>query len=248
RGGGWSRPMKGAAALKAARLKPLALEAKEGLSLINGTQAMQSVASFALRKAQRALEAAHLAGAMSLEAIKGTPVPFDEIIGRLKPHAGEKRVAARLRELLRDSEIRRSHLHDDPRVQDPYSFRCMPQVHGAVADALDFSAKILAAEMSSVTDNPIVAGSQVISGGNFHGQALALGCDTAAVALASLGGISERRVAQLISGAHGLKLFLANDPGLESGFMIPQVAAAALASEGKTLAHPACAEIGRAHV
>lgn len=242
RGASWSRPMRAAAALSAARLKPLALEAKEGLSLINGTQAMQSVSSFALRKALRALNAANLAGAMSLEAIKGTPVPFEEAISRLKPHPGQRKIAARLRELLHDSEIRRSHLRDDPRVQDPYSFRCMPQVHGAASDALDFSLRILLSEMSSVTDNPIVAGSQVISGGNFHGQALSLACDTAAIALATLGGISERRIAQLISGAHGLKLFLAPDPGLQSGFMIPQVAAAALASEGKTLAHPASAD------
>lgn len=232
----------GGRALKKARLKPIVLHAKEGLSLVNGTQAMQSVGGLALADARRVFHAAQLAGAMSLEAIMGTPVPFEEAVSRLKAHPGQKAAAAQMRALLRASEIRESHLENDNRVQDPYSFRCIPQVHGAVLDSLAWAEAAVEREMGSVTDNPIVIGSRVISGGNFHGQALSFAFDAAAAALTALGNISERRIAQLVSGQHGLELFLADRPGLESGFMIPQVAAAALASENKTLAHPASAD------
>jgi len=240
--GRWGGAVSGAQALKRARLRPLVLEAKEGLTLANGTQAMQAVGGLAIHRAQRVLAAANLAGAFSLEAIRGTPVPYEEALVGLKRHPGPMWVARQLRGLLRDSEIRESHRFDDPRVQDPYSFRCIPQVHGAAADGLAFARNILEAEMESSTDNPAVVGRRIISGGNFHGQELALGFDTAAVAVATLGNVSERRMAQLVSGEHGLHPFLARDPGLESGFMIPQYAAAALASENKTLAHPASAD------
>lgn len=239
--GGWGAPVKGSAALEAARVAPQVLQAKEGLCLVNGTQAMQAVGGLALHSAFRVLESAHAAGAMTLEALRGTNAPFEEALNALKPHRGQIRVAARLRWLLRDSEIRESHRHDDPRVQDPYSLRCMPQVHGAADDALRYARDAVETEMASCTDNPLVADGAIISGGNFHGQALSMAFDFAAIALAGLGGISERRTFQLICGAE-LPPFLADNPGLESGFMIPQVAAAALASENKTLAHPASAD------
>lgn len=233
----------GAEALRRCGLKPAVLEMKEGLSLLNGTQAMQSVGGFALHRALRVLEAADLAGAMSLEAMTGTPVPFDEAIQRLKPHPGQIRAAAKLRGLLAGSEIRESHREGDLRVQDPYSLRCMPQVHGAVWDAVTRARETHETELASVTDNPLIAGGRIISGGNFHGQALSFAFDFAAIALTALGNMSERRIFQLISGqAPGLSPFLARDPGLESGWMIAQVAAAALASENKTLAFPASAD------
>ena len=235
--------LSGACAMAAAGIQPLDLDAKEGLSLINGTQAMQSVGGLSLVRAYRLLDAANLAGAMSLEAIQGTPVPFDARISKVKPHSGQVRVAAKLRELLRKSEIRDAHREDDDRVQDPYSLRCIPQVHGAVADLLEFSKKTVETEMTSVTDNPLLFGEEMLSGGNFHGQALSFAYDGASMALTALSGISERRIFQVISkGGPGLPAFLAKNPGLESGFMIPQVTAAALASENKTLAHPASAD------
>lgn len=238
---GWGAPVSAAAALKAARALPLRLQAKEGLCLVNGTQAMQAVGGLAIHHALVVLEAANAAGAMTLEALRGTAVPFEEALNALKPHRGQLRVAARLRRLLRDSEIRESHRLNDPRVQDPYSLRCMPQVHGAADDALHFTLATVETEMASCTDNPLLADGRILSGGNFHGQALSMGFDFAAIALAGLGGISERRIFQLIAGAE-LPPFLADNPGLESGFMIPQVAAAALASENKMLAHPASAD------
>lgn len=237
------RRMTGAEALRRADLKPAVLEAKEGLALLNGTQAMQAVGGLALERAFAVMEAAQLAGAASLEAMTGTPEPFEESIHRLKPHPGQVRAARELRSLLAGSAIRESHRENDPRVQDPYSLRCMPQVHGAVYDALAFARRTVETEFASATDNPLVADGRVISGGNFHGQALSFACDLGASALTALGNISERRVFQLISGqAPGLHPFLARDPGVESGFMIAQVAAAALASENKTLAHPASAD------
>lgn len=230
-------------ALKRAGLKPLVLEAKEGLALLNGTQAMQAVGGLSLRKALFTLDAAQLAGAMSLEAMTGTPVPFDRRLQSLKPHAGQVACADGLRRLLEGSEIRESHRENDPRVQDPYSLRCMPQVHGAVKDNLDASASSLAVEMASVTDNPIVIGPEVLSGGNFHGQVLSFAFDTAGIVMTALGNMAERRVFQLILGqAPGLNIYLAHKPGIESGWMIPQYVAAALASENKTLAHPASAD------
>jgi len=219
------------------------LAEKEGLSLLNGTQTMQSVGGLALRAADRVWRAAHLACAASLDALTGTPDPFDETISRLKPHPGQVESARLLRRLIAGSSIRRSHVKNDPRVQDPYSLRCAPQVHGAVRDRLDEARRIVETEMRSVTDNPLVVGGEVVSGGNFHGQALSLAFDGAAGALVSLMGICERRVFQVASGiAPRLKPFLARDPGVESGWMIPQYVAAALASESKTLAHPASAD------
>ncbi len=231
------------AALKRAGLKPFPLEAKEGLALLNGTQAMQAVGGLALWRALRALGAAQLAGAMSLEAMTGTPVPFADEIQRLKPHPGQIECARQLRELLSGSAIRESHRENDSRVQDPYSLRCMPQVHGAILDVLQNSKRTVEIELSSVTDNPLISGGKVLSGGNFHGQALSFAYDSAAAAMTALGNISERRIFQLILGqSPGLNIYLARNPGLESGWMIPQYVAAALASENKTLAHPASAD------
>lgn len=237
------RAMPAAAVLRRAGVKPLSLEAKEGLSLLNGTQAMQAVGGLALVRAFRVWEAAQLAGAMSLEAMTGTPAPFDPGIHALKPHPGQVRAARHLRILLRDSALRASHIQNDPRVQDPYSLRCMPQVHGAVWDCLERSRQTVETELMSATDNPLVVGGRVISGGNFHGMALSFAWDGAGMALTALGNMSERRISQLVSGASPrLTPFLARNPGLESGWMIPQVTAAALASENKVLAHPSSAD------
>lgn len=230
-------------ALSRARVAPVVLEAKEGLSLLNGTQAMQSVGGLALARAFGVLAAAQAAGAMSLEAMTGTPVPFEEAIHRLKPHPGQLACARGLRRLMDGSQIRESHRENDPRVQDPYSLRCMPQVHGAVLDQLSHARSTVEVELTAVTDNPIIDGGRIYSGGNFHGQALSFAFDGAATALTALAGMSERRVHQLVSAkAPGLAPFLAQDAGLESGWMIAQVAAAALASECKVLAHPASAD------
>ena len=228
------------AALKAAGALPAVLQAKEGLSLLNGTQAMQAVGGLSLVRAARVWRAAQIAGAMSLDAMTGTPEPFDEVVHQLKPHAGQILAARQLRGLLRGSKIRESHRENDPRVQDPYCLRCMPQAHGAAWDVLENSRRAVETEMRAATDNPLVAGGRLISGGNFHGQALSFAFDAAAMAMTALANISERRLFHLVSGrAPGLKPFLARNPGLESGWMIAQVAAAALASENKVLAHPA---------
>jgi len=237
------RRVAAAKALKSAGLKPFVLAAKEGLALLNGTQAMQSVGGLALLTAERVYRAANLACAASLDALTGTPSPYDEAIQRLKPHPGQVSAARSLRRLLAGSEIRKSHVIDDPRVQDSYSLRCAPQVHGAVWDRLAEARRVVEVELGSVTDNPLVAGGRVISGGNFHGQALSFAFDSAAGALAALANISERRTFQVTAGAAPrLKPFLARDPGVESGYMIAQYAAAALASENKALAHPASAD------
>lgn len=234
-----------AEALAAAGLQPLVLEAKEGLSLINGTQYMAALGALAVAEAQRLCTIADVAGAMSLEAIRGSVRPFDERIVGLRPHPGALTCASNLRALLRDSSLMRSHA-DCRKVQDAYSFRCMPQVHGASRDALTWAATLLEREANSVTDNPLVfpdgrGGAEVISGGNFHGQPLALALDLAAMATAELGNISERRVEQLVNPAlsDGLTPFLAAKSGLESGLMIAQVASASLVSENKVLCHPA---------
>ncbi|MBI5624528.1 MAG: histidine ammonia-lyase [Elusimicrobia bacterium] len=228
------------AVLRRLGLKPLRLEAKEGLSLLNGTQAMQSVGGFALHRAFHVFSAVQIAGAMSLDALAGTPDPLEPALHALKPHFGQGRAAEQLRMLLAKSEIRESHREDDPRTQDPYSLRCMPQVHGAAADVLSNAVMTVTTEMASVTDNPVVAENRILSGGNFHGQPLSFAFDSAAAAMAALANISERRVFQLLAGqAPGLKPFLARDPGVESGWMIAQYTAAALASENKALAHPA---------
>lgn len=237
------RRMPAKKALAAAGLAPFVLSEKEGLALLNGTQAMQSVGGFALLAAERVWRAANLACAASLDALTGTPSPYDEAISRLKPHPGQVAAARSLRRLLAGSEIRRSHIADDPRVQDSYSLRCAPQVHGAVLDRLAGSRRVVETEMLSVTDNPLVDGGRLISGGNFHGQALSFAFDAAAGAMAALANISERRTFQVTAGsAPRLKPFLSRDAGVESGFMIAQYVAAALASENKTLAHPASAD------
>jgi histidine ammonia-lyase len=230
-------------ALKRAGLKPFVLSAKEGLALLNGTQAMQSVGGHALLAAERVWRASQLACAASLEALTGTPAPYDAAVHALKPHPGQIESARGLRRLLAGSEIRRSHIEGDPRVQDSYSLRCAPQVHGAVLDRLGDARRVVETEMRATTDNPLVTGGRVISGGNFHGQALSFAFDGAAGAMTALANISERRTFQVTAGqAPRLKPFLAEDPGVESGFMIAQYAAAALASENKALAHPASAD------
>jgi histidine ammonia-lyase len=233
----------GAEALRRAGITPLQLEVKEGLALLNGTQAMGAVGGLALYRAERLARLADVAGAMSLEAVRGTPVAFDERIHAARPQAGQSEVAAHLRELLRDSEIRRSHLENDPRVQDAYSLRCMPQVHGAVRGALAHARQIVETETASATDNPLVFAEteELLSGGNFHGAPLALSFDYAAIALTDLMSISERRIDRIINpdANDGLPPFLTAHPGMSSGFMMMQVTAVALLCEAKVLAHPA---------
>jgi histidine ammonia-lyase len=234
-------------AMRAAGLDPVRLQAKEGLALNNGTQAMTGVGILALLAAERAVETAEVAGAMSLEAMKGTPDPFDEAIMRVRPQPGQAESASRLRSLLADSEIRESHRDNDPRVQDAYSLRCMPQVHGAARQAMRYARQVLEVEANSATDNPLIfpdpaggGGGRIISGGNFHGQPVAQVLDLLAMACADLASISERRLARLVDPSlSGLPAFLTPDPGTNSGFMIPQIVAASLVSELKQLASPA---------
>lgn len=230
-------------ALRRAGIEPLQLEVKEGLALLNGTQAMTAVGGLALERAERLVHIADVAGAMTLEALKGTPVAFDERIHQARPHPGQIEVASHLRELLRGSEIRISHLENDPRVQDAYSLRCMPQVHGAVRGALSHAREIVEIETGSATDNPLVFSDtgEVLSGGNFHGGPLALAFDYAAIALTDLMSISERRIDRLVNPDlnEDLPPFLTRNPGTSSGFMMLQVTAVALLNEAKVLAHPA---------
>jgi histidine ammonia-lyase len=223
-------------------LEPVTLGPKEGIVLINGTQAHTATAVLAIVDAQRLWRVAHMAGAMSLEALLGTPVAFDERIHAVRGQLGQAASAALLRELLADSEIRESHRSNDPRVQDPYSLRCMPQVHGPVLDALDFAASIVSRELNAATDNPLVfENGTLLSGGNFHGQAVGMALDFLAIALTNLATISERRIDRLVNPDlnEGLPPFLSRDAGVNSGFMMAQVTAAALASECKVLSHPA---------
>ena len=229
-------------ALRRAELEPQRLEAKEGLALLNGTQAMHAVGGLALLRANRLARVADVSGAMSLESLKGTPAAFDLRLQDARPHPGQKAVAKHLLSILEGSEIRRSHLRNDPRIQDAYSLRCMPQVHGAVRGALSHCEDVLLVESGSATDNPLVfsESGDVISGGNFHGAPLALTLDYAAIALTDLMSISERRIERLVNPDmnEGLPAFLARQPGMQSGFMIAHVAAAALLNEAKVLAHP----------
>ena len=238
--------MPSAEALRRVQLAPLQLEAKEGLALLNGTQAMHAVGGLALLRAQRLARVADVAGAMSLEALKGTPAAFDLRLQDARPHPGQKAVAEHLLSLMEGSEIRRSHLTGDLRVQDAYSVRCMPQVHGAVRGALAHCEQILLIESASATDNPLVfaESGEVISGGNFHGAPLALGFDYAAIAITDLMNMSERRTDRLVNPDknEGLPAFLARQPGLESGFMTAQVAAASLVNEARVLVHPASSD------
>ena len=235
--------MPSAKALQRANIEPLQLEVKEGIALLNGTQAMVAVGGLALYRAERVARLADVAGAMTLEALRGTPVAFDERIHAARPHTGQIEVAAHLRELLRDSQIRQSHLENDPRVQDAYSVRCMPQVHGAVRGALSHAREIVETETGSATDNPLVFAEtgEVFSGGNFHGAPLALSFDYAAIAMTDLMSITERRIDRLVNpdSNEGLPPFLSARPGVGSGFMMMQIVAASLLNEAKVLAHPA---------
>jgi histidine ammonia-lyase len=238
------RHVRSAEALRAADLAPIELESKEGLALINGTQYMAAIGTLCLCAADRLCKAADIAGAMSLEALKGSTRPFDERLQAARPHPGQATVAKNLRALLAESEIAESHKNCG-KVQDAYSLRCMPAVHGATRDALSWAKDVLLREINSVTDNPSVfltsEGADILSGGNFHGQPVALALDLAAMAVAELANISERRVEQLVNPAlsTGLTPFLAPSSGLHSGFMIAQVASASLVSENKVLCHPA---------
>lgn len=229
--------------LAAARIAPARLGPKEGITLINGTQAHTAVAALAVVDAHRLWRIAHLAGAMSLEALMGTPVAFDARIQEARGQLGQAASAALLRELLRDSEIRESHRDGDPRVQDAYALRCMPQVHGPVLDAIDFCSGLISRELNASTDNPLVFADtgELLSGGNFHGQAVALALDVLAIVMTNLATMSERRTDRLVHPDlnQGLPPFLSPDAGVNSGFMMAQVTAASLASECKVLSHPA---------
>jgi len=236
-----------AEALKRAQIKPLVLEAKESISLINGTQAMLAVGALALLAAETLVDTADVLGGLCCDALKGTDTAFDERIHKARPHAGQIKSAANLRRMLEGSQIRESH-RECGRVQDAYSLRCIPQVHGAVRDTLAHCREVFETEANSAVDNPLVfitdarnAEGDVISGGNFHGEPLAFALDFLAIALSALAGISERRIERLVNPAlsEGLPPFLAPGAGLNSGFMMPQVTAAALVSENKVLAHPA---------
>jgi histidine ammonia-lyase len=235
--------------MKTAGIAPLALEAKEGLALLNGTQAMLALLALGLRAAEIAADTADVAAALSLDALRGSPAAFDERIARVRPYPGHAISAQNLRRLNRGSSIRESHRAPakDPRVQDPYSLRCAPQVHGAARDVLAQVRATITVELNSATDNPLVfaapgaesGAGEIISGGNFHGQPLAMAADQLAVALVTLAGISERRIEQMTNPQTSqLPAFLIRDAGLNSGFMILQVAAAALASEMKAQAAP----------
>lgn len=222
--------------------EPVALAPKEGLALLNGTQVSTALALSGLFAAEDVFAAATVAGALSVDAAAGSDTPFDPRIHALRGHPGQIEMAARYRRLLAGSEIRRSHLENDPRVQDPYSLRCQPQVMGACLESIRHAARILATEANGVTDNPLVFAdtAEVLSGGNFHAEPVALAADMLALAIAETGALSERRIALLIDATlSGLPPFLVEHGGVNSGFMVAQVTAAALASENKSLAHPA---------
>jgi len=230
----------GREALRRAGIEPIVLASKEGISLVNGTQAMLAVGGLQLLEAETLAETADLICAMTLDGLRGTPVAFDPRIHAIRPFPGQIQSAANLRRYLEGSQIRESHI-TCRRVQDAYSLRCAPQVHGAVRDALANARTAMEIELNSVTDNPLVIDDQIFSGGNFHGEPLALPLDSLAVALTVLAGISERRMDRLMNPALNEQLppFLTNQPGLESGFMMLQVTAAALVAENRVLAHPA---------
>lgn len=235
--------MSGSEALQRAGITPLELEAKEGVALINGTQAMCAVGGLALLDAEKLARSSDVAGAMTLEALRGTPAAFRHLLHDARPQRGQREVAAHLRELLAESEIRESHRANDPRVQDAYSLRCMPQVHGAARDTLSELRRVLEIELNSATDNPLVFPDtgEVISGGNFHGEPVAMALDYAAIGVSELGAISERRIERLVNPdlSGGLPAFLVGEPGMNSGMMMAQVTATALCAENKILAHPA---------
>ncbi len=229
-------------ALADANIQPLKFEAKEGLAMINGTQAMTAYLVWALLQARNLVKTADIIGAISLEASLGTLTAFDGRIQAVRPHPGQSAVASNIRRLLAESDIVASHRDSDHRVQDAYSLRCIPQVHGAVRDALSHVTGVVEREINAVTDNPLVfaADDEVLSGGNFHGEPMAMSADYLSIALSELANISERRVATLLDHAKsGLDGFLTPEGGLNSGFMMAQVTAAALVAENKVLAHPA---------
>jgi histidine ammonia-lyase len=228
-----------AEAMRLLGIEPVRLKAKDGLALINGTQMMAAYGAFVLERALLLQTQADILASMSLEALQGSAVPFDRRIHAIRPHPGQQLVATNVRKLLEHSEIMDSH-RDCGRVQDPYCLRCVPQVHGASRDALAHAVGVIETELNSVTDNPLVfENGDILSGGNFHGQPLALALDFAAMALAELASISERRTYLLLEGHDGLPRLLMEDTGVNSGFMIPQYTAAALVSENKILCHPA---------
>ncbi len=231
-----------ATALKRAGFKPVQLGPKEGLALINGTQAHTAVAAVALHEGRALWATAHVSGAATLEALLGTPTAFDERIHAARGQPGQEYSASIYRALTLDSALRESHRTNDPRVQDAYALRCMPQVHGPVADALAFAEGVVSRELNAATDNPLVfENGDMASGGNFHGQAVGMACDIAAIALTNIAVMAERRIERLVNPDlnQGLPPFLTKDAGVNSGFMIAQVTSAALASECKGLAHPA---------
>ncbi|MFQ5702520.1 MAG: histidine ammonia-lyase [Gemmatimonadales bacterium] len=230
-----------AQALRAAGMEPVSFAAKEGLSFINGTQAQSGILALLVHDARNLWRTAHGAAAMSLEALKGTPVPFDERIHAAKPHRGQAESAKIMREMLAGSEIRESHRDNDPRVQDSYSLRCTPQILGPVKDVIDFAVDVVGVELNAATDNPLVFGDEVLSGGNFHGQSVAMALDFLSIALTTLAGVAERRIDRMLNPetSQGLPAFLARNPGLQSGFMMVQVTAAALVGESRTLCTPA---------
>ncbi|HVP35790.1 MAG TPA: histidine ammonia-lyase, partial [Terriglobales bacterium] len=244
-GEGWAfynkKLFSGKDALKKAGLKPLKLSAKEGLALINGTEIMTGLGALTLLRAEKLSELADMAGALSCEAALATPVAFDEDLQKARAHRGQGMVAKNLVQLMKNSQIREFH-KACPKVQDPYSFRCMPQVHGAVRDALHYVRSVLEVEINSATDNPLIFPDKkkVISGGNFHGEPVALALDFLGIAVSELGSISERRIAVMMDpNITDLPAFLVSEPGINSGLMMAQTTAAALVSENKILAHPA---------
>ncbi len=236
------RIMRGADAMQAAGIKPVTLAAKEGLALNNGTQVMAALGVLELLKAETLCRYADIIAALTIDALKGTPRAFDPLVHGLRPHTGQIASAANIRALIAGSALRETHRNCE-NTQDAYSLRCTPQVNGAVRDALAYVRKVLEIEINSATDNPLIFPDEdkIISGGNFHGEPLALALDMLAIAVAELASISERRIEQMLNPAlnRGLKPFLAHRPGLDSGFMITQLTAASLVSENKVLAHPA---------
>jgi histidine ammonia-lyase len=228
--------------LRSREIEPLELREKEGLALINGTQATTGIGVLALLRAERALETLETAGAMSLEALMGTPEAFRPEVQEARPHPGQIRSAELLTRLLRDSEIRESHRHDDPRIQDAYSIRCMPQIHGAGRSAMGYVREVLEREVNSATDNPLIfpESGEVVSAGNFHAQIVAQALDLLCIAVADLASVSERRLERMLNpDLSGLPAFLTPRPGLNSGYMILQVTVVDLLSELRVLSHPA---------
>ena len=238
--GGGSREEAGVA-FRDAGIEPIVFEAKEGLALINGTQAQTAVLTLLVHDARNLWRTAHGAAALTLEALKGSPDAFDARLHQARPHRGQVESAALMRELLEGSAIRESHRYGDPRVQDAYSVRCVPQILGAVGDAIEHAAEVVDVEINAATDNPLVLDGDIVSGGNFHGQPVAMSSDFLAIALTSLAGMSERRIERIVNPelSSGLPPFLATNPGLESGLMMVQIAAAAVAAECRVLSTPA---------